>query len=161
MTAERWAPVLPWSLSSVDLGRAGAQRSATITRGHTARTGTQQAVLSPAESEHVVQLSVSEPMWSSVPCPSYVWVTLGQKRTLAITLPSPVVSQTAWLQPGPWLSIPALGRSQILWALSECNLAENSHLDRRPTLTFLPAARLGAPEVLALGPPLCWDPFLP
>lgn len=62
-----------------------------------------------AESEHMVLPSLSEPMWSSVPCPPYVWVTLGQERTLAITLSSPIVSQTAWLQ------TPCLGCASQPW----------------------------------------------
>lgn len=58
----------------------------------------------------------------------------------------------------PWPCTPALGRSQILWPPSECNLAENFHLDRTG-LAHLPPSS-GA-EVLALWPFLCGDPLLP
>lgn len=62
---------------------------------------------SPGQDRHTAGCAgpCSVSTWFSPPsqnpcgprCPAYVWVTLGQKRTLAITLPSPRVSQTAWL----------------------------------------------------------------
>lgn len=140
-------------------GGTGAQRKATLTWGHTADWKA-AAVLGTIESKRMVQPSFSESTLPSVPCPPYVWVTLGQERTLTVTLPSsPMMSR----QPGSRL--PALahafqpwGRSQILWPLSESNLAGNFHLERK---LVLPPAGLAVPVVGALWCFLCWDPVLP
>lgn len=116
--------------------------------------------LGTAECEHMVPPSFSEPMWFSVPClPSLCLGHSGAGEDISHHL---VFSYSVPDSLAPdslsWLRISALGRSQILWVPSECDLAENSHLDGRPTLTSLSASRLDA---LILGPSLCWDPFLP
>lgn len=144
VATERWSPSPTVGSSSVDLGGAGAQRSNDDSGSqgqawHTAGcAGHCRQLVSTRFSPHSQKpcgtlrpaLLMSGSLWGRRghwPSPCRL---LECPRQLGSSLPA-------------WLSIPALGRSQILWVLSECNLAENPHLDRRPPLTFLPAAQAG------------------